>query len=827
MFMLERNTVRLGARPADKTGAIRETAQLLINAGYITPAYADSMLGREKQANTYLGNGIAIPHGMLDDKDKILKTGVAVLQVPDGVEWNPGETAYLVVGIAARSDEHLEVLANLTDVLGDEAVVRQLATTGDVDAIVTRLNGGGDAAQPAPPAGVATSSADTVRVVLPAGAGLHARPATMFVETAKQFEARVEVRSGNRVADGKSMISLLRLGAAAGAELVIAADGPDAPAALQALRAAVESGLGEGAGENEHAAPVAGAAAWTPRDTLTTIDGIAASPGLAIGPVFQYTHTIATITDRRGDPAVEEPRLRGAIAGAKAELDELYEDVRSRSGEGRAAIFRAHGEFLGDPELQSAALARVRDGHDAAWSWNQEVQERVTQLRSLDDPLLANRAVDLQDVGMRVLRQLGAVGDTAPALPPTPIVLVADDLTPSDTARLDPQTVLGFCTARGGPTSHTAIIARSLDIPAIVGAGPGVLKVPDGTIAVLDGGGGALYLDPSPADLEAARAAQQNVLAEREAERLQCYEPAITTDGHRVEVVANVAAPEEAQRAVDAGAEGIGLFRTEFLFLDRDGAPSEEEQFAAYSEVTRALNGLPAIIRTLDIGGDKNVPYLDLPSEDNPFLGVRGIRLCFARPDLFRAQLRAILRAASSGPLRIMYPMIASLDELRRARQMTEEVRAELDAPPVEIGIMVEVPSAVLVADELAAEADFFSIGTNDLTQYVLAMDRLHPMLAKQADGLHPAVLRAIDATVRAASAKNKWVGVCGGIAGDPRGALILVGLGVTELSVSIPSVAAIKAAMRRTSLERAQQLAQQALRCTSAAEVRALPIGH
>lgn len=822
MFMLDRNTVRLGARPGDKADAIRQTAQLLVDAGYITPAYADSMLGREKQANTYLGNGIAIPHGMLDDKDKILKTGVAVLQVPDGVEWNPGETAVLIVGIAARSDEHLEVLANLTDVLGDEAVVRQLATTGDADAIVARLNGAQNGAHPAAPA-LAPFSGNTVRVTLAAGAGLHARPATTFVETAKQFESRVEVRYNNRVADGKSMISLLRLGAGGGAELVIAADGTDAPAALEALGAAVQAGLGEG--EPEHTAPVAAAAAWKPRDTVTTLDGIAASPGLAIGPIFQFTRTSANVADRRGDPKAEEPRLRGAIAGAKAELYELYEDVRSRSGEGRAAIFRAHAEFLEDPDLHAAALARVRDGHDAAWSWNQEVQERVTQLRSLDDPLLANRAVDLQDVGTRVLRQLGAVDDTAPALPPTPIVLVADDLTPSDTARLDPQTVLGFCTARGGPTSHTAIIARSLDIPAIVGAGPAVLQAADGTTAVLDGGGGALYLDPSSADLEAARLAQQDVHAEREAERLRCYEPAITTDGHRVEVVANVAAPEEAQRAVDAGAEGIGLFRTEFLFLDRDRPPSEEEQFAAYSEVTRALNGLPAIIRTLDIGGDKNVPYLDLPTEDNPFLGVRGIRLCFARPELFRTQLRAILRAASSGPLRIMYPMIASLDELRRARAITEQVRAEVDAPPVEIGIMVEVPSAVLVADELAAEADFFSIGTNDLTQYILAMDRLHPMLAKQADGLHPAVLRAIDLTVRAASAKNKWVGVCGGIAGDPRGALILVGLGVTELSVSIPSVAAIKAAMRRASLEDAQQLARKALGCTSAAEVRALPI--
>ena len=475
------------------------------------------------------------------------------------------------------------MLANLTDVLGDEAVVRQLASTGDVNQIVTRLNGAGDAAATPPPAPSAISG-DTVQVTLQPGAGMHARPATMFVETAKQFELSVEVRHGNRVADGKSMISLLRLGAAGGAELLIVADGPDAHAALEALRAAVDSGLGEGEGEAEHAAP-AGGAAWTPGDTLTTLGGIAASPGLAIGPIFQFTHTIANVTDRRGDPLVEEPRLRGAVAGARAELDQLYEDVRSRSGEGRAAIFRAHAEFLDDPELQGAALALVRDGHDAAWSWNQEVQQRATQLRSLDDALLANRAVDLQDVGTRVLRQLGAVGDTAPALPPTPIVLVADDLTPSDTARLDPQTVLGFCTARGGPTSHTAIIARSLDIPAIVGAGPAVLELPDGITAVLDGGAGALYIEPSEADLESrARSPAGRHCAERAAEQPAALRAG---DHHRRPSRRGSGQyrrrPRKPQRAVDAGAEGIGLLRTEFLFLDRDRPPTEDEQFAAYA----------------------------------------------------------------------------------------------------------------------------------------------------------------------------------------------------------------------------------------------------
>jgi phosphocarrier protein FPr len=388
---------------------------------------------------------------------------------------------------------------------------------------------------------------------------------------------------------------------------------------------------------------------------------------------------------------------------------------------------------------------------------------------------------------------------------------------------MDPARVLGLCTAAGGPTSHSAIIARSLDIPAIVGAGPAILHQPDDKICILDGERGNLYVEPTATDLETARQAQRDFASMREAERLACYQPAIMTDGHRVEVVANIGAAEEAERAVNAGGEGVGLMRTEFLFLQRAEPPSEEEQFAAYSVMTHALNGLPLIIRTLDIGGDKEVPYLDLPTEANPFLGVRGIRLCLARPELFKTQLRAVYRAAATGPIKLMFPMIASVDELAQARGIAEDVRRALGAEPVPIGIMVEVPAAVMTAEVLAAEVDFFSIGTNDLTQYTLAMDRGHPMLAKQADALHPAVLRMVDQTVRAADKAGIPVGVCGGIAADPAGAVILSGLGVSELSVAIPSIAAVKARLRTVSRRTAQDLAERALRCRGPREVRAL----
>jgi phosphocarrier protein FPr len=364
-----------------------------------------------------------------------------------------------------------------------------------------------------------------------------------------------------------------------------------------------------------------------------------------------------------------------------------------------------------------------------------------------------------------------------------------------------------------------------LGIPAIVGAGPALLKQKDGVTVILDGTNGKLYVQPDDSDLEAAGKVQAVMADQRDREYRARYEPAITIDGHRIEVVANIANVAEAEQAVQRGAEGVGLLRTEFLFLDRSEPPTEEEQYQAYSRMVKALGGLPLIIRTLDIGGDKNIAYLHLPPEDAHFMGIRGIRLCLARPELFKPQLSAIYRAARHGPVKIMFPMIATLEDLDAAKDMAEAVRRELGAPEVPFGVMIEVPSAVAMAEELAREVDFFSIGTNDLTQYTLAMDRLHPMLAKQADALHPAVLRLIDRTVQAARAAGIWVGVCGGMAADPKGAVILVGLGVSELSVSLPSIAALKAQIRAFARSEAEALAQKALACRNAAAVRRLSI--
>jgi phosphocarrier protein FPr len=634
----------------------------------------------------------------------------------------------------------------------------------------------------------------------------------------------VRVRYGDKLSSGKSLAALLKLGVESGSVIRVMAQGPDEAAALQALKEAVESGLGE-----EEEAPAAAEALpvykWEAEPDQLIVPGVPASPGLAIGPLRFFKRSKYVVEATAKDAETEKAHLKEAVAAARVQLNDLYQEVKARSGAAQASIFLAHAEFLDDPELVQAAQVKIDSGASAGWAWQHTIEERVAELKQVDDALIAGRAVDLSDVGSRVLSFLAHRIEEGPLMPAGPVILLADDLTPSDTAGLDPAFVLGFCTVGGGPTSHSAIIARALGIPAVVGIGPALLNQPEGGEAILDGHRGNLYIAPSPGTLAAARQARQAMEGQREAEKLRCYEPALMTDGYRVEVVANIGRAEEAAQAVHAGGEGIGLLRSEFLFLDRTSPPSEEEQFTAYHQMVQALNGLPLIIRTLDIGGDKAAPYLDMPAEENPFLGVRGVRLCLARPELFRTQLRAIYRAAEYGPVKIMFPMVSTLEDLEAAKAIAAEVRWELDAGAVEIGIMIEVPSAVVMAAELAQEVDFFSIGTNDLTQYVLAMDRGHPVLAKQADGLHPAVLRMVDRTVQAASGAGKWVGVCGGIAGDPLGAVILVGLGVTELSVSIPSIAAIKAQMRRFSRSKAQTLARQALACRTAAEVRNLKL--
>ena len=666
--------------------------------------------------------------------------------------------------------------------------------------------------------------------------GLHARPARVFVDLAKQYKSTIRIKYGEKQVNAKSLISVLTLGVATGQSIQVDVSGEDEESAAAAIVEAVRNGLGEGPGDG-HApaaptatqkemaptvpAPVKPAPVVVPTDG-SMVHGVAGAPGIAVGPIFRFERARVEVRERFAGVDHEQSRLHSALDAARDQLTTLHEQVAHRADASEAAIFEVHREILADPALIENVQAAIADGRSAAEAWQSATAEHAAELAELSDALLAERAADIRDVGDRVLRLLTGAEAQAPQLPDEPVVVVAFDLTPSETAALDPKRVLGFCTAVGGPNAHSAILARALGLPAVVSAGPGVLELAPGTQVILDGGAGTLLVAPAEHAVATARAAQQRQREARAAAAQSAAEPAITADGHRVEIVANIGGLEDARKAAKGGAEGVGLLRTEFLFLERTTKPSEDEQFAVYRDIAQALGGQPVIVRTLDIGGDKPLPYLDLPHEDNPFLGERGIQLCLAHPELLREQVRAILRAASFGTLRIMFPMIADIGELRRARAIVDEIRAELGAPAVEVGIMIEVPSAALMADVLAKEVDFFSIGTNDLTQYTLAMDRTHPTVAAQADGLHPAVLRLIGRTAEAAHAEGKWVGICGELGADPIAVPILVGLGVDELSVSVPAIPTVKAQIRALTRTQCQERAQVALQCATAAEVRA-----
>lgn len=672
-----------------------------------------------------------------------------------------------------------------------------------------------------------------LEVVIQNPTGLHARPAKTFVNIAKQFKSDIRVQHGEKKANAKSLISMLTLGAERGSQIHITVDGEDEAAAIAELEAAIAAGLGEGeanepAGAQPAAPPPAQPAIATPAAPAAEqpglIKGIPAAPGIAIGPTYQLKRSEIVVVDEDCDnPAREEQRLKEAIEKARAQLAVLHRQLLSSNAASEAAIFEVHLELLDDAELLDMVLGKIQKKQSAGKAWQTTIELRAQDIAALKDPLLAARSADLHDVGYRVLRILMGVDEQGYVLPEHPVIVIARDLSPSDTASLDRSRVLGFCTAAGGPTAHAAIIARALSLPAVVSAGNGVLELANGTSVILNGVDGTLAVDPPADAIERAQSARTLWQAQRSEAEKKAAEPALTLDGHRVEVVANVGGVKDARKAVKMGAEGVGLLRTEFLFLDRVDAPSEHEQFEVYRDIALALEGQPVIVRTLDIGGDKPLPYVEVPPEENPFLGERGIRLCLARPDLFRQQLRAILRAASFGPLRIMFPMVADLSEFLEARALIRELQAEMNAPQVELGIMIEVPSAALMADAFAPEVDFFSIGTNDLTQYTLAMDRMHPTLASKSDGLHPAVLRLIAATVEAAHRAGKWVGICGELGADPQAVPILVGLGVDELSVSVPSIPTVKAQIRTLNLTAAQSLAGRALKCATAPDVRAM----
>nr|WP_323123003.1 phosphoenolpyruvate--protein phosphotransferase [Burkholderia alba] len=701
-----------------------------------------------------------------------------------------------------------------------------MAKAGETPLLALRAQGA--AAQAVAPAAVGAGAAEVRKsITLTQAGGLHARPAARAREAARGLDARVEVHFEGRKAAIESVVGLLGLGAGEHATIELVGTGSQA---AQAVDAIAHELLREAHGEVEEkparAAPPAPRAvaksAGVPLDP-NTLAGVCAAPGIAVGALVRWDDAdLAPPELANGTPAAESRLLDKALADVDAELDETVRDASQRGAVGEAGIFAVHRVLLEDPTLIDAARDLISLGKSAGHAWRATIRAQIDILANVDDALLAERAADLRDIDKRVLRALGYANTAARKLPDE-AVLAAEEFTPSDLSSLDRERVTALVMARGGATSHAAIIARQLGIPTLVAVGDALHAIPEGTQVVVDASAGRLEHAPTALDVERARVERQRLAGVREANRRTSREAAVTSDGRAIEVAANIATLDDANTAVDNGADAVGLLRTELMFIHRQAAPTTSEHQQSYQSIVDVLQGRTAIIRTLDVGADKEVDYLTLPPEPNPALGLRGIRLAQVRPDLLDDQLQGLLAVKPFGSVRILLPMVTDAGELVRIRKRIDEfARAMGRAEPVEVGVMIEVPSAALLADQLSLHADFLSIGTNDLTQYTLAMDRCQADLAALADGLHPAVLRLIDATVRGAEKHGKWVGVCGALGGDPVAVPLLVGLGVTELSVDPVSVPGIKARVRRLDYQLCRQRAQDALALDSAQAVRA-----
>ncbi len=560
------------------------------------------------------------------------------------------------------------------------------------------------------------------------------------------------------------------------------------------------------------------------------ISGILASPGIAFGKALLLKDTEIIINRKKiltDQIAQEINRFKTGRAKASEQLELIKARASKSMGEEKAAIFSGHIMLLEDEELEQEIITLIKDEHITAdLAVFTVIESQVKTLEELDDTYLKERATDVRDIGKRLLKNilgmpivdLGSIEDE--------VILVAADLTPSETAQLNLDKVLGFITDLGGRTSHTSIMARSLELPAVVGSTNATSKVKNGDYLILDAVNNQIYINPSATIINELQGIQAGYINEKNDLAKLKDLPAITLDGHQVEVSANIGTVRDVASAERNGSEGVGLYRTEFLFMDRDTLPTEDEQFMAYKTVAQAMNSLPVIVRTMDIGGDKDLPYMNLPKEDNPFLGWRAIRICLDRKEMLHAQLRAILRASAFGKLRIMFPMIISVEEVRALKAELELLKAQLKKEnkafdeAIEIGVMIETPAAVAIAHHLAKEVDFFSIGTNDLTQYTLAVDRGNELISHLYNPMSPSVLTLIKQVIDASHAEGKWTGMCGELAGDERATLLLLGMGLDEFSMSAVSIPRIKKIIRNIKYEDVKMLAQQALKQPTAQQL-------
>ncbi|MBB3126587.1 phosphotransferase system enzyme I (PtsI) [Paenibacillus rhizosphaerae] len=558
------------------------------------------------------------------------------------------------------------------------------------------------------------------------------------------------------------------------------------------------------------------------------LTGVPASPGIAIAKAYRLEADESIPQQRKvEDPSAEKQRLRSAVDAAKADIDRIRESTLERLGPQKAEIFEAHLFLLDDPDLIDTTLDQIdSEGVNAEYALYEVASSIIEALQSMDNEMLRERAADVKDITGRVISKLEGREHSALSELSAETILIAKDLTPSDTAQLNLEFVRGFVTEIGSRTSHSAIMARSLELAAVVGTGTDASSIRTGDTVILDATAGQVIVNPSDEQLREYSARKSEYEEYKTRMRSYVDRPSVTADGVQVELASNIGGIDDLEKVLANGADGIGLFRTEFLYMGRSSFPSEEEQYTVYKHVLEKMNGKRVVIRTLDIGGDKELPYLQLPKEMNPFLGQRAIRLCLDKEDLFRTQLRALLRASMHGKLAIMFPMIAVLGELREAKRILAEERAKLEqegtkvSDTLEVGIMIEIPAAAIAADVLAKEVDFFSIGTNDLIQYTMAADRMNESVAYLYQPHHPSILRLVQLVIQAADRHGKWAGMCGEMAGDSAAIPLLLGLGLYEFSMSASSVLPARELISRLSREEWAGLAEQALGMSTQQEV-------
>jgi multiphosphoryl transfer protein len=658
---------------------------------------------------------------------------------------------------------------------------------------------------------------------IPLRQGLHARPAALLAQRAKTFDATVTLTAHGRSANARSVVSIMALGVRHGDALVILASGADAEAAIAAIRGAIdEANASEGASHHEAPqiapSPLPAHAAIRAVTRAGDLNGIAAVGGLVVGRATRLERREIEVVETGSGLKQEQEALLLALNDVRRRLQRL-----AAAGENtRRAIIQAHLEFLDDPALNDAANAVIATGKSAGFAWRSAIRGSIAALQALTDARLRERVDDLLDVEAHVL--LALAGEARPMNLPLPeqAILVAEDLLPSELSALDRRRLIGICLGGGGATSHVAILAAAMEIPMLVGVGASIREIPDNATVILDADRGLLHYQPTGEEIDSARAASQARAAKMAALRSAAQTPCRSADGVRVELFANVGNIADAGMAVANGAEGCGLLRTEFLFIDRQTAPGEDEQLAAYQGIADALGDRPLILRLMDVGGDKPLQYLPLPFEENPALGLRGIRTALKRPDLLRTQIRAALRVTPRGKLRLLIPMVTDASEIRAVREIVEATAREFSfSGAIEIGAMIETPAAALTAASLLREVDFLSVGSNDLTQYTLAMDRGHAELARRTDALHPAVLKLVAAAASSAAAAGKLVAVCGGVAADRLAAPILLGLGVRELSVVPSAVPDLKELIRNVRMTDCRELATRCLELDSPRDVR------